>query len=321
MPEPSRPIQEDTPLYPLLGVVGPTASGKSALAEHLARQLGGELVNCDAMQVYRGLDIGTAKPSPETRAAIPHHLVDVVEPEVFFSAGHYQTLARAALADIRTRGRIPVLAGGTGFYFRALIQGLFAGPGRDELLRARLEKIVARRGAPCLHRILERRDPASARRITPRDHQRIARALEVLSLTGRPMSEHFGESEGPLEGFRTLVFFLHPPRPELRNRIDRRVLTMLESGWLDEVRNLLARGVPPSAKGLEAIGYRELAAHLQGELSLEEAVERIQAGTRQYAKRQVTWFRKEEGLIRLEGFGDDSTLQAEALETCRRFLS
>lgn len=295
--------------YPLVGVFGPTASGKSALAAALARRFGGEIVNCDSMQVYRGLDIGTAKPDADLRREIPHHVLDVAGVDEVFSAGRYQQLAREALGDIRSRGRLPVVAGGTGFYLRALLYGIFEGPGRDEALRRRFQAITERRGPETLHRILARRDPESARRVTPRDHPRIARALEVLCLTGRPMSAHFGISESPLEGFSPLLFHLGPPRDALRGRIDRRVLDMMDAGWVDEVRALLDAGVSPSAKGLEAIGYREIVAFLRGEANWLNTVEAIRTATRRYAKRQQTWFRKERDLVRFDGFGDDPLLR------------
>ncbi|MBP7867339.1 MAG: tRNA (adenosine(37)-N6)-dimethylallyltransferase MiaA [Acidobacteria bacterium] len=300
--------------FPLLGVVGPTASGKSALAVELARRFGGEIVNCDSMQVYRGLDVGTAKPDAGLRREIPHHVLDVADVDEVFSAGRYQKLARAALEDIRSRGRLPVVAGGTGFYLRALLYGIFEGPGRDEGFRRRLQTIVERRGPETLHRILARRDPESARRVTPRDHQRLARALEVLHLTGRPMSEHFGVAESPLDGFSPLLLCLGPPRAALCERIDRRVLEMLDAGWVDEVRALLDRGVSPASKGLEAIGYREIVAFLRGEATWLATVEAIRAATRRYAKRQQTWFRKERDLVRLEGFGDDPSLREAAFQ-------
>ncbi len=306
---------------PLLAVVGPTASGKSALALELARRFGGEIVNCDSMQVYRGLDIGTAKPDRETRAEIPHHLLDVAQVGEVFSAGRFEKLARQALDDIRERGRLPVVAGGTGFYFHALFYGIFEGPARDETLRRRFEAIAERRGVPALHRMLRRFDPESARRVTPLDFPRLARALEVLLLTGKPMSDHFGSGEKPLEGFRSLPFLLDPPRPALRERIDKRTLDMLHAGWVEEVRDLLAAGTSPAAKGLDAIGYRQIAEHLEGKTPWMAMAESIQAATRQFAKRQMTWFRKEKGLTVLAGFGDDPAIQAEAFRQARDFLA
>jgi len=296
--------------YPLIGIVGPTASGKSALAVCLARRLGGEIVNCDAMQVYRGLDVGTAKVGPEIRAEIPHHLLDVVAVSQRFSAGQFQDLARQALEEIRNRRRWPVLAGGTGFYLRTMLYGIFEGPGRDEALRDRLKRIRERRGPEVLHRILGRRDPEAARRIAPRDFQRVCRALEVARATGRPFTEHFGTSERPLTGFTPRIYCLDVPRPELHDRITRRVADMLAGGLVDEVRGLLASGIAPDAKGLEAIGYRQVMEHLSGGMTWLELARRIEVDTRRYAKRQMTWFRKERGLIPVAGAGDDPAVQA-----------
>ena len=257
------------------------------------------------MQVYRGLDIGTAKVDVEVRREIPHHLLDVAEVGEFFSAGRYQELARAALEQIRERGRIPILAGGTGFYLRALRRGLFEGPERDEALRARFRRIAGRQGWGALHRILGRHDPEAAARIMPNDAPRIARALEVLILTGTPLSRHFGASERPLAGFAPRIYGLNLPRPELYARIDRRVERMLAAGLVDEVRGLLAAGRSPEAKGLEAIGYRQVAAFLRGETGYLGMVESIQRETRRYAKRQLTWFRKEPDIVWIDGAGDD----------------
>ncbi|NLI46421.1 MAG: tRNA (adenosine(37)-N6)-dimethylallyltransferase MiaA [Acidobacteria bacterium] len=300
--------------YPLIGIVGPTGSGKSALAACLARRLGGEIVNCDAMQVYRGLDVGTAKVSPEIRAEIPHHLLDVVEVSQRFSAGQFQDLARQALEGIRARRNWPILAGGTGFYLRTVLYGIFEAPGRDEALRDRLNRIRERRGPEVLHRILGRRDPEAARRIAPRDFQRICRALEVAHATGRPFTEHFGTSERPLTGFMPRMYCLNVPRPELHDRIARRVADMLAGGLVDEVRGLLARGVAPDAKGLEAIGYRQVMEHLAGRLTWLEMARRIEVDTRRYAKRQMTWFRKERGLVAVAGTGDDPAVHARVFE-------
>lgn len=290
--------------HPLVGVVGPTATGKSDLGTFLARRVGGEIVNCDSMQVYRRLDAGTAKPAAELRREIPHHLIDVADVSEFFSAGRFQSLARAALAGMRGRGGVPVLVGGTGFYLRALLHGIFEGPGRNDAFRARLEAIRARRGPETLHGILKRVDPLSAERVAPRDHQRVARALEVLKETGAPMSSHFGANEKPLEGYDVRLYYLEVDRAEICRRVDLRVAAMWDAGWVDEVKALLAEGVSPDAKGFEAIGYRDVVRFARGEKTLEEALRQIQADTRRYAKRQATWFRKEAGLIRIPGPGD-----------------
>ncbi len=307
--------------HPLIAIAGPTATGKSDLALFLARALGGEVVNYDAMQVYRGLDIGTAKVDAEARREIPHHLLDVAEVGDFFSAGRYQELARAALEQIRERGRIPILAGGTGFYLRALLRGLFEGPERDESLRARFRRMAGRKGWATLHCILGRHDPEAAARIMPNDGPRIARALEVLILTGTPLSRHFGASERPLAGFAPRIYGLNLPRPELYARIDRRVGRMLDAGLVDEVRGLLAAGLPAEAKGLEAIGYRQAAAYLRGETGYIGMVESIQRETRRYAKRQLTWFRKEPDVIWIDGAGDDPSVQQHVLSDLRAFFN
>lgn len=276
---------------PLIAIVGPTASGKSALALQLARDAGGEIVSCDSQQVYRGLDIGTAKASIEERAAVPHHLVDVVDPDEAFSAAEYARRAREALAEIATRGHLPIVAGGTGLYLRALLQGLFDGPARDPDTRQRLEALAERFGDARLHRLLGHLDPMAAERIQPRDRVRIVRALEVYQATGRPLSEHHREAGEPLRGYRTLVVGLEPDRTWLRGVVERRTRQMLEGGLLDEVRGLLERGYGPELRPLQAIGYREAVAVVQGRMSPEEAEAAIVTATMRFAKRQMTWFR------------------------------
>ena len=276
---------------PLVAIVGPTASGKSALALRLARERGGEIVSCDSLQVYRGLDVGSAKATPEERAAVPHHLVDVADPGGAFSAADYARLAREALGGIRSRGKLPIVAGGTGLYLRALLQGLFAGPSRDDALRARLEAAADRFGDARVHRLLARVDPEAAARIRPRDRVRVVRALEVYRATGRPISEgHRGETE-PLRGYSVLVVGLDPGRDELRRAITERTRRMVEAGLVEEVRGLLAGGLDPGARPLQAIGYRQALAVARGELGVEEAEQAIVASTLRFAKRQRTWFR------------------------------
>ena len=306
--------------HPLLVVAGPTCSGKSALALAVARAIEGEIVNCDSLQIYRGLDIGTAKTPPAERAGVPHHLFDLLEPWEVFSAGAYARVARQTLSDIRSRGRVPVVAGGTGFYLRALIEGLAEAPPRDEALRARLlERESRRKGS--LHRILRRLDPATAASIHPNDVQKTVRALEICLRARQPASRLFEQGRKPLQGFRALKLGLRPPRQHLIDRIHERTHRMFEAGLLDEVRGLLERGVPRDAKALESIGYKEALACLEGSLSLPEAIERAAVATRQYAKRQMTWFRKDPGIHWLNGFGDDPKIEAEALNLVRRFLA
>jgi tRNA dimethylallyltransferase len=277
--------------------VGPTASGKSALALRLAEERGGEIVSCDSLQVYRGLDIGSAKPTAEERARVRHHLIDVRDPDESFSAADYARLAREALADIRARGRLPIVAGGTGLYLRALLLGLFEGPSRDEALRARLESMAARFGDARLHRVLRRVDPSAAARIHPTDRLRIVRGLEVYRATGRPMSEQQRAGAEPLRGFRVRVAGLLPPREELRLRVEARTREMFERGLVDEVRRLRAAGYPADLRPLRAIGYRQALAVLDGRLSEGEARRSIETETLQYAKRQRTWFRHQSGEV------------------------
>jgi tRNA dimethylallyltransferase len=275
----------------LIAIVGPTASGKSAVALRLARELSGEIVSCDSLQVYRGLDIGSAKATPADRQEVPHHLIDVVEPDALFSAADYGRLGRQALADIVARGRLPIVAGGTGLYLRALTEGLFEGPARDEPLRRRLEALADRYGADRLHRALRRGDPVSAARIPPQDRVRVVRALEVLRVTGRPISSHHAEGTEPLPGFDVMVLGLAPERTRLRERVESRTADMFARGLLDEVRGLLARGYGPELRPLRAIGYRQAVAVLRGAMDPESAQRDIVTETMRYAKRQMTWFR------------------------------
>lgn len=276
---------------PLVCIVGPTASGKSALALQLAEEAGAEIVSCDSLQVYRGLDIGSAKPTPAERARVPHHLIDVAEPDEVFSAARYAELARAALAEITARGRRPLVVGGTGLYLRALLHGLFEGPQRDEALRRRLERLGERFGDARLHRLLARVDPQAAARLEPRDRVRVVRALEVFRATGRPLSEHLRRPGVPLTGFEVLTLVLDPPRDELRRRVEARADAMLAAGLVDEVRALLARGHDPALRPLQAIGYRQALDVIAGRMRLDEARHDMVRKTLQYAKRQRTWFR------------------------------
>jgi tRNA dimethylallyltransferase len=277
----------------LIALVGPTASGKSALALRLAREVPAEIVCCDSLQVYRGLDIGSAKPSPAERRQVPHHLVDVIEPDAGFSAAEYARLARALLPGIVERGRLPLVVGGTGLYLRALLSGLFEGPSRDEPLRARLTRMAARFGDARLHRWLGCVDPEAARRIQPRDRVRVVRALEVWRATGRTITAHHQAAAAPLEGFRTLVLGLAPPRDALRRAVEARTRGMFERGLLDEVSGLLARGYAPGLRPLQAIGYRQALGVLRGETDAVRAQRDIVDKTMQYAKRQMTWFRRQ----------------------------
>ena len=300
-------------LFPLVVVVGPTASGKSALGVWLAERLGGEVVVCDSTQVYRHFDVGTAKLAPEERRGIPHHLMDLLEPHELFTAGEYRRLALAALEDLRRRERLPVFTVGTGLYLRALLEGLADAPTRSEALRARLGTRARRRGPEYLHRLLARLDPAAARRIAPRDTPKLVRAIEVCLLAGKPITEVHRAGRQRLEGFAPVKVGLMPRRTQLFDRIAQRVQTMFARGWLNEVKDLLARGVPATVKPFEFIGYRELLAHCAGEISLPEAMQAIERATRHYAKRQITWFRREPEVAWFEGFGDDPEISAAIL--------
>lgn len=302
-----------TPATPLVAVVGPTASGKSALGGWLAERLDGEVVACDSTQVYRYFSIGTAKPTPEEQRGIPHHLMDLLEPHELFTAGEYRRRALETLEDLRRRGRLPIFTVGTGLYLRALLEGLADAPTRSEELRARLAERARRRGPEYLHRLLQRLDPQAADRIAPQDLAKLIRAVEVCLLAGRPITELHRAGRPRLEGYAPLKVGLMPRRGELYRRIERRVQTMLQRGWLDELQALLARGISPAARPFQFIGYRELRAHLAGELSLSEAVAAIEQNTRRYAKRQITWFRKEPGVAWFAGFGDDPAIAAAAL--------
>lgn len=302
---------------PLPVIVGPTGSGKSELALRIALELGGEIVNCDSLQVYRGFDIGTAKIPAAERRGIPHHLIDAIDPVQLFTAGDYARLAEAALREIAGRGRIPVLAGGTGFYLRALLDGLFPGPSRDETLRARLERREGRREGS-LHRILKRLDPAAAARIHRNDKNKTMRALEVRLIEGRTLTSLFERGRAPLAGFGPIKLGLDPPRELLYARLNARATAIFERGLVDEVRRLLAAGVARGVKPLESLGYKQALQVVEGSLTIEQALESTQLETRRYAKRQTTWFRKEPGMHWLSGFGDDPRVQIEALAIVER---
>jgi tRNA dimethylallyltransferase len=276
---------------PLIAVVGPTASGKSGVALRLALAREGEIVSCDSLQVYRGLDVGSAKATPEERARVPHHLLDVVEPGQDFSAAEYARRAREALRGIRERERLPIVAGGTGLYLRAVLEGLFEGPARDEALRGRLEGMASRFGSGRLHRLLAHVDPDSAVRIPPRDLVRVVRALEVFKTTGRPLTAHHRDGSERLAGFSVHVIGIAPPREALRLAVERRTAEMFDRGLLEEVRGLLGAGLAEDLRPLRAIGYRQAVDVIAGRRTEDEARRDIVVSTMQYAKRQLTWFR------------------------------
>jgi tRNA dimethylallyltransferase len=320
------------PTLPLLVVLlGPTASGKTSLSLQLAEQLHGEILSCDSVAVYRGLEIGSAKPTPAERARIAHHLIDIATPDHPYTAGDYGRDARAAVADITARGCTPIVSGGTGLYLRALLEGLFAGPRRSEPLRNRLRATAARHQerpgeghqvTSWLHRLLNRIDPASAARIHPNDQPKLIRALEVSLATRQPLSTALADAAArdPLQGYRILRIGLQPDRAALYARINQRAAAMFEHGLIEETRALLAQYQPKPA-ALDALGYRQAALVLSGELSLEQAITAAQHGHRNYAKRQLTWFRREPDVHWLAGFGHDSAIAAEALSLVSHALT
>lgn len=297
----------------LVAILGPTASGKSSLAVALAEKLNGEIVCCDSTQVYRHFDIGTGKTTAAEKNGIRHHLMDVVEPDQVFTAGDYSRAARHTLEDIGARGKISILTVGTGLYLRALLEGLDDLPARSEAIRERLRGRAEQKGPAYLHRILMRCDPAGASRIAANDAQKIIRAIEVSILAGKPASQLLGRGRDPLRGFTIIKIGLLPPRAKLYTRIDSRVEEMLASGWVDEVRRILRAGISPSAKAFTFIGYAQIREHILHGTPLEPAIPEIQQATRRYAKRQITWFRRETEVHWLGGFGCEAKIQAEAL--------
>lgn len=311
-------MSSDATESPLVAIVGPTASGKSALGVFLAREFGGEVLACDSTQLYRGFDVGTAKPDPAMRWQVRHHLLDVLSPTQAATAGGYRQFALAALADLRQRERLPVFTVGTGLYLRALLEGLADVPQRSEELRERLRATAAEHAPGYLHRLLTRLDPETASKIAPADEQKVIRAVEVCVLARRPVSEVHRTGRMPLVGWRSLKIGLKPPREALYERIHARTDAMFAAGWLDEVRKLMESGLPENAKPFDFIGYRELREVLRGRRKLEEARAAIQQGTRQYAKRQLTWFRKESNVHWLSGVGEDPHMQQEAVEWLTR---
>lgn len=286
----------------LLSVVGPTAVGKSELALWLARELGGEIISCDSMQVYRGFDLGTDKPSPEARKEVNHHLIDIVDPEDQFSAADFARLAVKTAEEIIDRGHLPILAGGTGLYHKALVEGIFPGPGRNPALRKKLKQEAERFGLGILYEKLRQVDPEYAGKISPSDSIRIIRALEVYLLTRIPLSQHFRKTRSPLEakGFNLIQIGLKLDRNELYRRIEARVERMFASGLVEEVKGLLARGVVEEATPFKGLGYRQVLQYLHGEISLPEAIELTKLETRHFAKRQLTWFKKSPGITWFE---------------------
>jgi tRNA dimethylallyltransferase len=346
----------------LIAIVGPTAAGKSALGISLARRFGGEIVSCDSTQVYRGFDIGTAKPTVEEREGVPHHLIDLIDPVELFTAADYRRRAVDVLADLRRRGRLPIFTAGTGLYLRALLAGLSDAPARSSAFRARLQSIAARRGAGHLHRLLRRVDGVAAARISPQDGQKLVRALEIRFLAGQPLSDVYRAGRPPLEGYVPLKIGLNPPRALLYQRIENRTHAMLDRGWRAEVQSLLvsskeprphAAAMPNLDAGLDAgpdtgpragpntgrvpltrpgaspaltkpfefIGYREMRAHIESGTPWPETIAAIAQATRRYAKRQLTWFRKEPDVHWFAGFGDDPEIVAAVAAETARYLA
>ena len=299
--------KEESP--PVLVVVGPTAAGKSSFALRLAEQQDGEIINADALQVYRGLEIGTDKPTDEMRRQVRHHLVDILDPTESYSAGDFARHARAAIADIEARGKTALVVGGSGFYVRALLEGLSPIPQRDEAARALLEQRLEAQGLPALYEELAKADPVTAERLASGDTQRILRALEVFEVSGVPLSEwQKRKPEDPPIQAKKLGLTL--PRSILYDRIADRVHQMIERGWLAEIKMMLDQGIDPTAPAFQAIGYRQLIRHLQGECSRREAIDETVRATRRYAKRQFTWFRREPDVQWFSGLDIDLALTA-----------
>lgn len=311
MAEPTAPI--------VVAILGPTGTGKSALALSLAERFEGEIVSCDSTAIYRGFDIGTDKTPEDQRRGIPHHLIDVADPAEDYTAARYAHDAADAIRAIESRGRLPVVVGGTGFYFRALTRGLFPAPGKDAGLRTRLDAIAERRGSPCLHRALARVDRASAERIQPMDRMRLVRALEVYILTGRPLTEHFAATRSPLGPRSFVKIGLSLPGDQLTERLRRRVGHQFSRGLLDEIRGLLALGVPETARPFGALGYRQGLELLRGARSEAATRDLIVSETRRYARRQLIWFRKEPNLVWIQGAGELPDAVTDAARLVRGF--
>ena len=295
-----------SPQKAVIAVVGPTASGKSTLAINLALELGGEIINCDSVQVYQGIQIATAKVPLAERKGVPHHLIDFVPPQVNYTAGDWAREAAAKISEIEARGNVPILAGGTGLYLRALRRPFFASPPTDENLRRRLTAIRERRGPEYLHRLLQRLDPLSALELYPRDWPRVHRAIEVCLQTGRAMSAQKELRPEPPESARRLrLLALNPPRDQLYEVINDRTEAHFAAGLVEEVRDLLAQGVPRDSNALGAHGYRRVVEYLEGQRDLANAIKQSKLDVRHYAKRQLTWFRHEVGVEWFAGFGTE----------------
>jgi len=304
-----------------VAILGPTATGKSALALAIAERFGGEIVNCDSTAVYRGFDIGTDKIALADRRGIPHHLIDIAGPTEEYTAAQFARDAAGVVRDIAARGRLPILAGGTGFYYRALTRGLFPGPGRDAALRASLDAIAARRGVAFLHRMLERVDAPSARRIQPRDQKRMVRALEVFFLTGRPLTAHFAETAPPMPELEVLPIALRLPAAAISERVTRRVDEQFARGLLDEMRALIAGGIPETARPFGGLVYRQALEHLHGVRDEIATRALIAQENRRYARRQLIWFRKEPNLVWFDGPGESAATRSAVLRLIENYVA
>jgi tRNA dimethylallyltransferase len=306
-------------ISPLVVVLGPTGAGKSDLALILAEAFDGEIINCDSVQVYQGLQVGSAKLPMEARRGIPHHLIDILSPGQELTAGAYSQLARKTIDAVRIKEKLAIVVGGTGFYLRALLDGLSPAPSRDERLRARLANIAARRSL-ALYRFLRRRDPEAAKRIHPNDHQKLIRAIELTLLTGRPATKTQSLPRDSLQGFDVLKLGLGPARTLLYERLNQRSAHMFESGLIAETKAILDAGFSSTAKPLQSLGYKQAVSVLTNRLGIREAIQEYQTKTRQYAKRQITWFHREPDVTWLSGFGDEKDVQQQALELTGKFL-
>lgn len=308
-------VPEFAATMPIIAVAGPTASGKTALAVFLAERIDAEIVNFDSVQIYRGIEIATAKPTREERRGIPHHLIDYVDPNIDYTAADWAKDAETAIRDIESRGKRVVLVGGTGFYLRTLCRPLFESPKTDPALREKYRRLHAEHGPEHLHAMLTQLDPEAAENLPVRDHVRVIRALEVIEQTGKKISELQPERPEPPElAARISLIVLSPPRDILYEKINTRTLAHFDAGLVDEVKHLLAAGVRENGNALGAHAYRRVCEYLRGERTLESAVEKAQQNVRNYAKRQLTWFRKEQRAKWFDGFGDDPAIAAEVLE-------
>jgi tRNA dimethylallyltransferase len=308
-------------LAPLIVILGPTASGKSALGIEIAKKLHGEILVCDSTQIYRHFDIGTGKILPAEQQGITHHLVDLLDPEEIFTAGEYRRRALSVLDDLRLRKKLPVITAGTGLYLRALLEGLADAPERSEEIRDRLRSSAEIHGAAHLHRILTRLDPESAARIAVPDTQKIIRAIEMRVVAGKSATEIHRSGRTPLAGYRIVKLGLAPPREALYQRIHSRIDAMIQAGWIEEVARLVENAIPADAKPFQFIGYSEWRAYLAGKLPKEEALQKIQQATRRFAKRQLTWFRREPNVDWFTGFGDDPEIFRAALQKLNSQIS